>query len=72
MSHSGLGNIRVTKQMGVQHSVIDRLMQRSQATEIVGERPRYGWPHKTTSREERLIAGCVRRNVFPTSARFRD
>jgi len=57
--------------MGIYRSVLDRFMQRLQATGMVGECPRFGRPHKTTPREERLIAGCARRNRFATSARIR-
>jgi len=42
MSQTGVSNRRVTWKMGVHHSVIDRLMQRVQATRMVDERPQYG------------------------------
>ena len=50
--------------MGIYRSVLYRLMHRLHATGMVGECPRFGKPHKTTPREERLIAGCARRNRF--------
>ena len=58
--------------MGIHHSVIDRLMQRLQATVMVDERPRFDRSRKTTPREDRLIARCARRNLFATYARIRD
>jgi len=58
--------------MGIHHSVIDRLMQCLQATEMVDERPRSDRPRKTTPRDNMLVARFVRRNRFTTSARIRD
>ena len=47
-------------------------MERLQETGMVDWRPRSGRPLKTTHRNDRLIALCVRRNHFSTSARNRD
>ena len=58
--------------MGIHHSVIGRLMQCLQATEMVDERPRFHRPRKTTPRDNMLVARLVRRNRFTTSARIRD
>ena len=58
--------------MEIHHSVIGRLMQCLQATEMVDERPRFHRPRKTTPRDNMLVARFVRRNRFTTSARIRD
>ena len=58
--------------MEIHHSVIGRLMQCLQATEMVDERPRFDRPRKTTHRDNMLVARFVRRNRFTTSARIRD
>jgi IS30 family transposase len=42
VSLASFSNRRVAGQMGVHHSVIDRLMQRMQATRMVDEGPRSG------------------------------
>ena len=56
----------MTGQIGVHHSVIDRLMQHLQATEMVDERPRSGRTRKTTPRENChcVIGGLDRRFVI--------
>jgi len=58
MSQTGFSNRKVTEQMGVHHSVIDRLMHLLPVIEIVDERPRSGRPRKNTPREDRLIVRC--------------
>ena len=50
--------------MVVHHFVIDRLMQRLQATGIVDERPRSDRPHKTKRRDDRLISRFATRTRF--------
>ena len=72
MSQASFSNRGVTGQMGVHHFVIDRLMQRLEATGMVDERPRYSRRRKTAPIEDRLIAQCARRNRFPTPVRIRD
>ena len=42
VSLASFSNRRVAGKMGVHHSVIDRLMQRMQATRMVDEGPRSG------------------------------
>jgi len=71
MSQTGLSNRRVAQRVGVHHSVIDRLMDRFQATGTVEDRPRSGRPRKTTPREDRLIARRARRDNFTTAGRIR-
>jgi len=51
MSQAGFRNSGMVGQIGTHHYLMDRLMQRLQATEIVDERPRSGRPLKTTPRE---------------------
>ena len=72
MSHADFNNRRLTGQMEINHSVIDRLMQCLQATEMVVEHPRSDRPPKTTPRDNMLVARFVRRNHFTTSARIRE
>ena len=68
----GFSNRSMAGQLGVHHSVIDRLVQCLQATEMVDERPRSDRPRKCTHREDMLIARGARRNRFDTSVRIRD
>jgi len=72
MSQASFSNRGMAGQMGVHHSVIDRLMQRLEATGMVDERPRYSRRRKTAPIEDRLISWCARRNRFPTPVRIRD
>jgi transposase len=72
MSQAGFSNRGMAGKMEVHHSVIDRLMQRLEATGMVDEHPRYRRRRKTTPIEDRLIARCARKNRFPTPARIRD
>jgi hypothetical protein len=60
MSDAGFSNRRVVGQMGVHHSVIERL----QATGMVDESPRSGRPRKTISIEDRLIIRCAQISFF--------
>ena len=55
MSDAGFNNRRVVGQLGVHHSVIERL----QATGMVDESPRSGRPRKIISIEDRLIIRCA-------------
>ena len=68
MSQAGFSTRLVAGQMAIQHSEIYHLMQRLQATGMVGELPRSDSPCKATPREDRIIARCARRNRFATSA----
>ena len=72
MSQADFRNRRVPGQMGVYHSVIDRLMQHLQVTGVVDDCHRSSKPRRTTFREDRQIVRCARRNHFATSARIRD
>jgi hypothetical protein len=66
MAHAGFNNRGVAGQIGVHHSVIDRLMQHLQATAMVDERPRSGKTRKTTPCENChcVIGGLDRRFVI--------
>jgi len=55
MSQADFRNRRVAGQMGVHHSVIDRLMQHLQVTGMVDDRHRSSKPCRTTFREDRQI-----------------
>ena len=70
MSNAGFTHIRGAGQTGTP-SVIDRIMQRVQATGMIDERPRSGMACKTIRRNDRLIDRRARRNRLATSARIR-
>jgi transposase len=72
MSQAGFSNRGMAGKMEVHHSVIDRLMQRLEATGMVDEHPRYRRRRKTTPIEDRLIARCARKNRFRDALNFGD
>ena len=71
MHSGGFSHRRVADHFRVNHSNIERLMQRFCQTGNVTDRPRAGRSRKTTPREDRLISRRARQRSFSTAGALR-
>ena len=71
MHNGGFSHRRVADHFRVNHSIIERLMQRFRQMGNVTDRPRAGRHRKTTQREDQLISRWVRQRPFSTAGALR-